>query len=162
MACSVWALCALAGTGRHACCALRACVQLTDPDAPSPPAALLTPSLPCAASAWVQVKRATRFLYDLFVYAPEDVIIVFTHSGFTRSVLLAMGRVPEADELVGATWRVAERLLGGRHHVTQVCLGSGPCPLLTACITSAPAGDAAPCTHTIVPPARPRLCRMRQ
>lgn len=41
-----------------------------------------------------QVKRATRFLYNLFAYADEKVAIVFTHSGFTRSVLLAVEREP--------------------------------------------------------------------
>ncbi len=41
-----------------------------------------------------QVKRATHFLYDLFHYADEKVIVTVTHSGFARSVLLAMGREP--------------------------------------------------------------------
>lgn len=41
-----------------------------------------------------QVKRATRFLYDLYEFAEEKVVIVFTHSGFTRSLLLAAGREP--------------------------------------------------------------------
>ncbi|MEW5305032.1 MAG: hypothetical protein WDW38_001951 [Sanguina aurantia] len=41
-----------------------------------------------------QVKRATRFLRDLYAFAPEKVVFVVTHSGFTRSVLLAAGREP--------------------------------------------------------------------
>mmetsp|Transcript_32937 Transcript_32937/g.72765 ORF Transcript_32937/g.72765 Transcript_32937/m.72765 type:complete len:349 (+) Transcript_32937:2382-3428(+) len=41
-----------------------------------------------------QTKRATRFLHDLWTFAPEKVVLVVTHSGFTRSILLAVGREP--------------------------------------------------------------------
>ena len=41
-----------------------------------------------------QTKRATKFLYDVFEYIEERVVVVVTHSGFTRSVLLAVGREP--------------------------------------------------------------------
>ncbi|GFR49914.1 hypothetical protein Agub_g12022, partial [Astrephomene gubernaculifera] len=41
-----------------------------------------------------QVKRARSFLADLWAHAPERVVVVVTHSGFTRSVLLAVGREP--------------------------------------------------------------------
>jgi broad specificity phosphatase PhoE len=41
-----------------------------------------------------QVKRAKKFLDILFDRAPEQVIIVVTHSGFTRSLLLAVQREP--------------------------------------------------------------------
>lgn len=41
-----------------------------------------------------QVKRATKFLNILFKHAPEPVILVVTHSGFARSVLLAVQREP--------------------------------------------------------------------
>lgn len=41
-----------------------------------------------------QVKRAEKFLYTLFENAPEPVIFVVTHSGFTRSVLLAVHHEP--------------------------------------------------------------------
>mmetsp|Transcript_13165 Transcript_13165/g.23201 ORF Transcript_13165/g.23201 Transcript_13165/m.23201 type:complete len:351 (+) Transcript_13165:85-1137(+) len=52
-----------------------------------------------------QVKRATRFLTDLWANVQEKVVVVFTHSGFTRSVLLAAGREPykpQNTELVPA------------------------------------------------------------
>lgn len=42
----------------------------------------------------VQVKRATKFLNILFKHAPEPVVLVVTHSGFARSLLLAMQREP--------------------------------------------------------------------
>ncbi|KAF8061943.1 Cnot4 [Scenedesmus sp. PABB004] len=41
-----------------------------------------------------QVRRAKHFLDILFEHAPERVIVVVTHSGFTRSVLLAVRREP--------------------------------------------------------------------
>eukprot|EP00798_Chlamydomonas_sp_ICE-L_P009808 gene9808-7696_t len=41
-----------------------------------------------------QVGRAENFLHDLFAYANEKVVFVVTHSGFTRSLLLAVGREP--------------------------------------------------------------------
>ncbi|PNW82765.1 hypothetical protein CHLRE_06g293150v5 [Chlamydomonas reinhardtii] len=41
-----------------------------------------------------QTKRALGFLQDLWEFAPERVVFVVTHSGFTRSVLLAAGREP--------------------------------------------------------------------
>jgi hypothetical protein len=41
-----------------------------------------------------QVRRATEFLYTLFERAEEEVVFVVTHSGFARSVLLAVGREP--------------------------------------------------------------------
>ncbi|GIL58515.1 hypothetical protein Vafri_13460 [Volvox africanus] len=41
-----------------------------------------------------QTKRALSFLRDLWTFAPEKVVFVVTHSGFTRSVLLAVGREP--------------------------------------------------------------------
>ncbi|GFH06660.1 uncharacterized protein HaLaN_01329, partial [Haematococcus lacustris] len=37
-----------------------------------------------------QIKRAKGFLHTLFDSAPEQVVVVITHSGFTRSILLAM------------------------------------------------------------------------
>lgn len=42
----------------------------------------------------LQVKRATKFLNILFKHAPEPVIVVVTHSGFARSILLAAQREP--------------------------------------------------------------------
>ncbi len=42
----------------------------------------------------VQTKRALHFLDDLFALVEERVVFVVTHSGFTRSVLLAVGREP--------------------------------------------------------------------
>lgn len=42
----------------------------------------------------VQVKRATKFLNIMFEHAPEPVVLVVTHSGFARSLLLAMQREP--------------------------------------------------------------------
>lgn len=41
-----------------------------------------------------QTKRALHFLDDLFALVEERVVFVVTHSGFTRSVLLAVGREP--------------------------------------------------------------------
>eukprot|EP00878_Enallax_costatus_P000755 GHUV01000873.1.p1 GENE.GHUV01000873.1~~GHUV01000873.1.p1 ORF type:complete len:419 (+),score=142.48 GHUV01000873.1:272-1528(+) len=41
-----------------------------------------------------QVKRAKKFLDILYERAPEQVVIVVTHSGFTRSLLLAVRREP--------------------------------------------------------------------
>ncbi len=41
-----------------------------------------------------QTKRALTFLNDVFSLAEERVVVVVTHSGFTRSVLLAVGREP--------------------------------------------------------------------
>lgn len=41
-----------------------------------------------------QTKRAEHFLDDLFRLVEERVVFVVTHSGFTRSVLLAVGREP--------------------------------------------------------------------
>lgn len=41
-----------------------------------------------------QTKRATEFLYDVFDYTDGQVALVVTHSGFTRSLLLAVGREP--------------------------------------------------------------------
>ncbi|KAF6258773.1 histidine phosphatase superfamily [Scenedesmus sp. NREL 46B-D3] len=41
-----------------------------------------------------QVKRAKKFLDILFEHAPEKVVVVVTHSGFTRSLLLAVQREP--------------------------------------------------------------------
>lgn len=42
----------------------------------------------------LQVKRAKKFLDILFEHAPEQVVVVVTHSGFTRSLLLAVKREP--------------------------------------------------------------------
>lgn len=42
----------------------------------------------------LQVKRAKKFLDILYDVAPEQVVIVITHSGFTRSLLLAVRREP--------------------------------------------------------------------
>ena len=42
----------------------------------------------------MQTKRALHFLDDLFALVEERVVFVVTHSGFTRSVLLAVGREP--------------------------------------------------------------------
>lgn len=42
----------------------------------------------------LQTKRATTFLTDLFNLVDDRVVLVVTHSGFTRSVLLAVGREP--------------------------------------------------------------------
>lgn len=55
---------------------------------PHPTPAPLPPSLP------PQTKRALHFLDDLFRLVEERVVFVVTHSGFTRSVLLAVGREP--------------------------------------------------------------------
>lgn len=41
-----------------------------------------------------QVKRAKHFLETLFDNAEEQVIVVVTHSGFIRSLLLAIDREP--------------------------------------------------------------------
>ncbi|KAF5829717.1 hypothetical protein DUNSADRAFT_15582 [Dunaliella salina] len=41
-----------------------------------------------------QVKRASTFLADLFESVPENIVPVITHSGFIRSVLLAVEREP--------------------------------------------------------------------
>ncbi|KAL6753985.1 histidine phosphatase superfamily [Haematococcus lacustris] len=52
-----------------------------------------------------QIKRAKGFLHTLFDSAPEQVVVVITHSGFTRSILLAMQREPyrpQNTELVPA------------------------------------------------------------
>lgn len=54
---------------------------------------LLT-SCMCDTRTPVQVKRATKFLNILFEHAPEPVVLVVTHSGFARSLLLAMQREP--------------------------------------------------------------------
>lgn len=40
------------------------------------------------------MKRATKFLNILFTHAPEPVVLVVTHSGFARSLLLAVQREP--------------------------------------------------------------------
>ena len=41
-----------------------------------------------------QVRRAEKFLETLFDNAEEQVIVVVTHSGFIRSLLLAIDREP--------------------------------------------------------------------
>lgn len=41
-----------------------------------------------------QTKRALRFLENVFAYSEEKVVLVVTHSGFARSILLAVGREP--------------------------------------------------------------------
>jgi len=41
-----------------------------------------------------QVKRARRFLDILWANTPEQVVVIVTHSGFTRSLLLAVEREP--------------------------------------------------------------------
>ena len=48
----------------------------------------------CQPPLCLQTKRATQFLHDVFDYVDERVVLVVTHSGFTRSVLLAVGREP--------------------------------------------------------------------
>ena len=48
----------------------------------------------CIHFPTLQVKRATKFLNILFKHAPEPVIVVITHSGFARSILLAVQREP--------------------------------------------------------------------
>ena len=68
-----------------------------------PPHACLVPTL--------QTKRATKFLYDVWEYVDERVVLVVTHSGFTRSVLLAVGREPyrpQNTELVPVIIKMAE------------------------------------------------------
>jgi hypothetical protein len=40
------------------------------------------------------VRRATKFLFTLFERAQEEVVFVVSHSGFARSILLAVGREP--------------------------------------------------------------------
>jgi broad specificity phosphatase PhoE len=40
------------------------------------------------------VRRATKFLFTLFERAEEEVVFVVSHSGFARSLLLAVGREP--------------------------------------------------------------------
>jgi broad specificity phosphatase PhoE len=42
----------------------------------------------------LQVKRAKKFLDILYRHAPEPVVLVVTHSGFARSLLLAVKREP--------------------------------------------------------------------
>lgn len=70
-------------THPYACMYGRQAAPHTATDAPCPP-------LPVAP----QVRRATEFLYTLFERAEEEVVFVVTHSGFARSVLLAVGREP--------------------------------------------------------------------
>lgn len=68
-----------------------------------------------------QVKRATRFLDILYNHAPERVIVIVTHSGFARSLLLAVQREPYRPnnaELVPVivdkeSWRLEGRGDGG-------------------------------------------------
>lgn len=57
---------------------------------------LLTSICPCCTVNFceLQVKRAKKFLDILFEHAPEKVVVVVTHSGFTRSLLLAVQREP--------------------------------------------------------------------
>eukprot|EP00882_Tetradesmus_deserticola_P022930 GHRQ01024936.1.p1 GENE.GHRQ01024936.1~~GHRQ01024936.1.p1 ORF type:complete len:133 (-),score=27.88 GHRQ01024936.1:326-724(-) len=53
----------------------------------------------------VQVKRAKKFLDILFDHAPEKVVVVVTHSGFTRSLLLAVQREPyRCESSTACTW----------------------------------------------------------
>ncbi len=40
------------------------------------------------------MRRATKFLFTLFERAQEEVVFVVSHSGFARSILLAVGREP--------------------------------------------------------------------
>ena len=40
------------------------------------------------------MKRAKLFLDAVFAEVKQDVVVVVTHSGFTRSLLLAVGREP--------------------------------------------------------------------
>jgi broad specificity phosphatase PhoE len=42
----------------------------------------------------LQVKRAKKFLDILFDHVKEQVVVIVTHSGFTRSLLLAVRREP--------------------------------------------------------------------
>lgn len=62
-----------------------------------------------------QVKRATRFLDILFDNAPEKVVTIVTHSGFARSILLAVQREPyrpnnaELVPIIVDKWRHADR-----------------------------------------------------
>jgi hypothetical protein len=48
----------------------------------------------CTVGCCCQVKRAKKFLDILFEQAQEPVVVVVTHSGFTRSILLAVAREP--------------------------------------------------------------------
>ena len=59
-----------------------------------------------------QVKRAEKFLETLFANAEEQVIVVVTHSGFIRSLLLAVDREPyrpKNAEMVPAIIEVRHR-----------------------------------------------------
>jgi broad specificity phosphatase PhoE len=40
------------------------------------------------------VRRARKFLNILYAHVREQVVVVITHSGFTRSLLLAVEREP--------------------------------------------------------------------
>jgi hypothetical protein len=68
----------------------------------------------------VQVKRATKFLNILFEHAPEPVVLVVTHSGFARSLLLAMQREPyrpQNAELIPAIVEQMRKKKGGKNEV---------------------------------------------
>lgn len=63
-----------------------------------------------------QTRRATNFLYDLFSFVDSKVVMVVTHSGFTRSVLLSVGREPyrpQNTELVPVLVQRVQRRMGG-------------------------------------------------
>lgn len=67
----------------------------------------------------MQVKRAKKFLDILFEHAPEQVIVVVTHSGFARSLLLAAQREPyrpQNAEMVPAIIDKAPRRAGVGAH----------------------------------------------
>uniref|UniRef100_A0A383VY91 Uncharacterized protein n=1 Tax=Tetradesmus obliquus TaxID=3088 RepID=A0A383VY91_TETOB len=72
-----------------------------------------------------QVKRAKKFLDILFEHAPEKVVVVVTHSGFTRSLLLAVQREPyrpQNAELVPVIVDKAARVVAAAdaHHAAGV------------------------------------------
>ena len=62
-----------------------------------------------------QTRRATGFLYDVFSFCQSKVVMVVTHSGFTRSILLSVGREPyrpQNTELVPVLVQKVQRRMG--------------------------------------------------
>lgn len=62
-----------------------------------------------------QVRRARKFLRALFDSSPERVVFVVTHSGFTRSALLAVGREPYRPQNAELVPVIVERRERGKH-----------------------------------------------
>lgn len=60
-----------------------------------------------------QVKRAKKFLDIVYRHAPEPVVLVVTHSGFARSILLAVKREPYRPQNAELIPVLVER--AGRH-----------------------------------------------